>query len=78
MMVKSCQACAAVKQAPATAPMHPRSWPSRPWERIHIDFAGLFMSKSFLIVVDAYSKWPDVVETPQTTADKTIIALRQL
>jgi hypothetical protein len=78
MMVKSCQACAAVKQAPATAPMHPWSWPNRPWERIHIDFAGPFRSESFLIVVYAYSKWADVVEMPQTTADKTIIALRQL
>ena len=31
---------------------------------MHINFAGLFMSKSFLIVVDAYSKWADVVEMP--------------
>ena len=28
----------------------------RPWQQIHIDFAGPFLSKMFLIVVDAFSK----------------------
>ena len=77
-LAKSCQDCAAVKQSPAKAPLHPWSWPTKPWERIHIDFAGPFMNKSFLIVVDAYSKWADVIEMPQTTADKTITALRHV
>ena len=52
-LVKSCPDCAAVKQMPAKAPLHPWNWPTRPWERIHIDFAGPFMNKSFFIVVDA-------------------------
>ena len=77
-LAKSCQDCAAVKQSPAKAPLHPRSWPARPWERIHIDFAGPFMNKSFLIIVDAYSKWAEVIEMSQTTTDRTIIALRQV
>ena len=67
-LVKSCPDCAAVKQMPAKAPLHPWSWPTRAWERIHIDFAGPFMNKSFLIVVDAYSKWAKVIEKSQTTA----------
>ena len=46
-LVKSCTECAAVKQSPAKAPLHPWSWPCRPWQRIHIDFAGPFMDKSF-------------------------------
>ena len=77
-LVKSCSDCAVVKQAPAKAPLHPWSWPTRPWERIHIDFAGPFMNKSFLIVVDAYSKWAEVIEMSQTTAARTISALRQV
>ena len=33
-------------------------WPKMPWQRIHIDFAGPFMGKMFLIiVVDSHSKW---------------------
>ena len=77
-LVKSCPDCAVVKQSPAKAPLHPWSWPTRPWERIHIDFAGPFMNKSFLIVVDAYSKWAEVIEMSQTTAARTISALRQV
>ena len=58
-LAKSCTECAAVKQTPAKAPLHPWMWPSRPWQRIHIDFAGPFLNKSFLIVIDAYSKWAE-------------------
>lgn len=78
VLVKNCPACAEVKQAPPKAPLHPWTWPSRPWQRIHVDFAGPFMKKMFLIVVDAYSKWGEVIEMNQTTAAETIMALRQL
>lgn len=77
-LAKSCKACLAVKQTPANAPLHPWIWPSQPWQRIHIDFAGPFMDKSFLIVVDAHSKWAEVVEMSTTTTAKTITALRHL
>ena len=77
-MAKSCSACAAVKQAPVKAPLHPWAWPSRPWQRVHIDFAGPFLNKTFLIAVDAHSKWAEVVEMCQTTTAKTITALRHM
>ena len=76
-LARSCQDCAAVKQTPAKAPLHPWSWPTKPGERIHIDFAGPFMNKSFLIIVDAYSKWAEVIEMPQT-AERTITVLRRV
>ena len=77
-LVKSCPDCTVVKQAPAKAPLHPWSWPTRPWERIHMDVAGPFMNKSFLIVVDTYSKWAEVIEMSQTTAARMISVLRQV
>jgi len=40
-----------------------------------LDFAGPFLRKSFLIVVDAYSKWPEVIEMSSTTAAQTITLL---
>ena len=61
-----------------TITLYPWSWPTRPWERIHIDFAGPFMNKSFFIVVDAYLKWAEVIEMSQTTAARTITILRQV
>ena len=77
-LAKSCPECAAVKQAPARAPLHPWIWPSRPWQRIHLDFAGPFLGKFFFIVVDAHSKWAEVVEMSQTSTSRTITVLRQL
>ena len=75
---QSCEACRTVKSCPATAPLHPWLWPARPWQRVHIDFAGPFMNRTFLIVIDAHSKWPEVIEMNSTTAQQTIVELRKL
>ena len=32
----------------------------------------------FLVVVDAYSKWPDMIEMPDTTAQITVDQLRSV
>ena len=77
-LVKSCPACQEVKQAPPVAPLQPWIWPSQPWKRIHIDFAGPFMGGSYLIAVDAHSKWPEVHYMSSTTAAKTIQVLRTM
>ena len=77
-LAKSCQACQSVKQAPPTAPLHPWVWPTKPWQRIHIDYAGPFQGNMYLVVVDAHSKWPEVFEMSQSTTVKTITALRHL
>lgn len=77
-VVKSCKACQEVKQPPAIAPLHPWVWPGRPWTRIHVDFAGPFLGSSYLVVVDAYSKWPEVWQMSNTTSAKIIEVLRHL
>ena len=59
-LVKSCLTCLAVKSAPASVLLHPWVWPNAPLRRIHINFAGPFLGKMFLIIVDAHSKWPEV------------------
>ena len=77
-LAKSCHHCLGNKSQPAAAPLHPWIWPTIPWKRIHIDFAGPFLDKTFLVVVDAHSKWPEVIQMPSTTSFKTIEALRSL
>ena len=76
-VAKSYPKCAVVKQAPASVPLHPWIWPSQPWQRIHLDFAGPFLEKCF-VVVDAHSKWAEVVEMLKTSTARTITVLRQL
>ena len=53
-IAKSCQVCHEAKQTPANAPLHPWTWPSKPWQHIHLDFTGPFMASMFIVVVDAH------------------------
>ena len=76
--VKECCACEANKKSPALAPLHTWDWPSHPWTRLHIDHAGPFLGKTFLVLVDAHSKWMDVVIVPSTSSQATIKALRPI
>ena len=76
-ITKSCERCQAVRNSPPAAPLHPWSWPSHPWQRIHIDFAGPFCQKMFFVLVDSHSKWAEVVEMSSTTSAATIKVLRQ-
>ena len=77
-VAKSCMECQAVKKSPAAASLHPWSWPSRVYQRIHVDFMGPFQGAMFLVIVDAYSKWPDVIVMQNTSASKTIDCLQSL
>nr|XP_006813083.1 PREDICTED: uncharacterized protein K02A2.6-like [Saccoglossus kowalevskii] len=58
--------------------MHPWEYPKEPWDRVHIDFAGPFLNRMFLIVTDAYSKWMEVIPMVSTTSEATINKLRGL
>ena len=77
-VVKSCKPCQAVRNAPPMAPLHPWLWPTKPWQRLHADFAGPFQGRMYLLVCDAHSKWPEIIEMKNTTANKTIEELRKL
>eukprot|EP00731_Ephydatia_muelleri_P003073 Em0001g3073a len=76
--VKVCEACQANRKSPPKAPLHPWEWPSKPWSRLHIDHAGPFMGKIFLIMVDSYSKWLEVVPVASTSSQQTIKELRHM
>ncbi len=47
-------------------------WPDRPWSRLQADYAGPFLGKMFLIIVDAHSKWLDIHEVAAATSQGTI------
>ncbi|XP_011861041.1 PREDICTED: uncharacterized protein K02A2.6-like [Vollenhovia emeryi] len=75
--VKSCEDCAKAGKTPIKCSLQPWSVPSGPWSRIHIDYAGSMNGNYFLIMVDAYSKWPEVVRTNVTTTSRTIELILQ-
>jgi hypothetical protein len=75
-MARGCAGCQVQQNSPSLAPLHPWEWPEQPWKRVHIDYAGPFQGHMFLVVVDAYSKWPEVIPVQSTTSEATIEVLR--
>lgn len=59
-ITKSCSSCSN-RPDPPSAPLHPWKFPERPWQRLHIDLAGPFQNRMFLIM-DAHTKWPEVYD----------------
>ena len=77
-LAKACTQCQKEQSSPAVAPLHPWSWLTRPWAKIHLDFAGPFQERMFLVAIDAHSKWPEVVEMATLTATQTVAVLRKM
>lgn len=77
-MVRHCKSCCLMQKNPAKVPVHTWEYPKEPWSRIHIDYAGPFMNQYFLIVVDAYTKWLEVIPTTSITSASTIKILRKI
>ncbi|XP_042613167.1 uncharacterized protein K02A2.6-like [Cyprinus carpio] len=75
-LVKTCRICQEHRNVPAVAPLHPWNWPEKPWQRLHVDYAGPFMGKMFLILIDAHSKWIDGYPVNSATSAATIECLR--
>ena len=61
-----------------TAPLHPWVNPGRPRARLHLDFAGPFMGKWFLILVDAFSKSLEVHPMHAATTRATVKILQNM
>ena len=71
--VRQCPHCQQGQSAPPVAPMQPWTWPTHPWSRLHIDFAGPMGGKMFLVVIDAH-----VLPMTIASSATTIQGLRQL
>ena len=59
--VKLCHSCQEAAKAPPAPNPASWSWPGGPWKRLHLDFAGPYLSKMYLVIVDAYSKCVEIV-----------------
>ena len=60
-IVKSGQSCEENLSAPAKARLHLWEWPECAGSCEHVDYAARLQGQMFLILVDAYSKWIEVV-----------------
>jgi len=73
----SCRVCQQQAHMPDKQPVHHWVYPTRPLERVHVDFAECRGNHYFLIS-DAYSKWADVfLMGKNTTTQRTISCLKR-
>ena len=75
---KHCDTCQMNQNNPQKTTPHPWIPATHAWERIHIDFGQLF-DRQWLVVVDSYSKFPEIIDMGQNTkSGATIRELRKL
>lgn len=75
---RACAVCAATAAAPPAHAPRPWPWPDRPWARLHLDFLGPIGGTTYLVIVDACSKWIEIVKMDRTTAGSVISKLREI
>ncbi|XP_036317440.1 uncharacterized protein K02A2.6-like [Rhagoletis pomonella] len=72
-LVSNCTDCQSIRADPAKInPVHVWMRPTKPFERVHVDYAGPFLGKYLFILVDAYTKWPEAHIMPNMTASCTV------
>ena len=78
MTVRTSAECQSVCFTSPVAPLHPWKWPTRPWSRLHLDYAGPFLGKMFLVLIDAHSIWIEAICTLSATSEMVIQELKTL
>ena len=77
-LVKTCSSCNKHGKSLPSLEDHPWCKPSGPWQRVHMDYCGEFLGHMWLVLQDAYSKWPEIKLMHSTKAGPTIKALRSI
>ena len=77
-LVHTCSQCQANQLEHPAAALHPWSRPTRPWSRLHVDYAGPLYGHMFLVVIDIHSKWIEAFCVSSATSSITIDKLRML
>lgn len=75
---KNCIDCNKIKANPEKVPLHSWEVPTKPFERVHLDFAGPFMNAYYFILVDAYTRWPEIHIIKNITTLNTVTLLRKI
>ena len=52
--VQHCNTCQLNRSVPSKAPLHLWEFPRKPWSCVHIDHAGPFLGKLFLVLIDGH------------------------
>ena len=72
MTSRRCVSCGEHQNKPSKPAVHPWMLPEKPWSRIHLDHAINFMGSNWLVVTDAYSKYPCIHPTSSVSTGATL------
>ena len=72
-----CTACAEHQAKPPKPANHPWMLPEKPWSRVHVDHAINLLGSNWLVLIDAYSKYPCIHPTTSTSTKATTELLEQ-
>ena len=73
-----CSTCSQNAKNQSKNPLSVRDFPSGPWQRIHIDYAGFFYGSMWLVWIDAYSKYAGVERVKSANSINTVRKLEEL
>ena len=76
-LCRQCSTCTGHQSEPSKAAIHPWMLPEKPWNRLHIDHAINFLGFNWLVITDAYTKYPCIHETQSVSATSTIKLLQE-
>lgn len=73
----ACTTCQKFARNNPSEPLKPYHIPRYPWQVVAVDIAT-FGKQDFLVVVDKYSNWPEVVRLSSKSASEVILLLQNL
>ena len=75
--IGQCAVCHKFRNSNCKEPLRPQEIPSRPWAKVAADMFQ-FKGSEYLLCVDYYSKYPEIVRMPTTSSSQTIIAFKSV
>ena len=75
--VSNCSTCMDFRSKRPPEPMIPHDIPDRPWSKVGTDLCEID-SHDFLIMIDYYSKFPEVISIPDKTAHSVVRASKSI
>ena len=74
-LVKACYQCQLVGPRPKPEPIRSTKLPEGPWNDIAVDLLEIPAGNHLLVVIDNFSRWPEVVLVKKTDAQHIITAM---
>nr|CAI5821218.1 unnamed protein product [Callosobruchus analis] len=77
-IVSNCYQCNKIKNNTTKVETHIWEKSKIPFERVHADFAGPFNGGYYFILVDSFTKWPEIHFAKDTSSETTIEICRKI